>query len=433
MPERPGAPRIDAPRRDAARTASTRSDVVELRRDEMSPELRALVLYEHNGALDRADTQAILDEIRRKTPVVRWEEGVGIFGMEDVRAACSNPDLVSLDPASGVNFGMGMAEPLIPLHLDGPRHTRFRKRLAPLFSARRMARLEPMIRAQADRLIDGFADAGGAELYERFCVPLPSTVFLSLFGMPLDDLPFLIAAKNGILKNEGRDRVEHERIGLGHGARLDAHLRRRLEERRASGRRADDLLDAFLHLELAGERLRDDEVVNLMHMFTVAGLDTVTSSLSCMIAWLARHPEPRRRLVADPSRLAGAVEELLRFESPVHSGGARWAARDTEIRGVPIRQGEIVYLCWATANLDPNWFDDPLRPDLERRHVPHVGFAVGSHHCLGSHLARHELRVALDQLHRRIPDYRVPEGAAIEYEFASVKQARVLPLTWGGP
>jgi cytochrome P450 len=406
----------------------SRTDVVEISLQQMPPELRSLIAYENNGALDIAQPQPILDQIRRRYPVVRWELGVGFFGMEDVREACRNPELVSLNPATGVNFGMGSRDPLIPLHLDGPRHLRFRRLLAPLFAARRMALLEPAVRELADTLIDAFASEGRADFQKQFCVPLPSIFFLRLFGMPLEDLPFLTATKTQILKNEGADRMAHEVIGLAAGAKLDAHLRMRLQQRLSDGGRYDDLLDAFIHFELDGERLSEDEVVNVMHMFTIAGLDTITSSLSCMIAWLATHSEERRRLVADPSRIENAIEELLRFESPVHSSGARWAARDTEINGVSVKQGQMVYLCWASANLDPAYFDEPLEADLARASIPHVSFALGTHHCLGSHLARRELRVAIDQLHRRIPEYRVPDGEQIRYEFASVRQAGYMPL-----
>jgi cytochrome P450 len=167
-----------------------------------------------------------------------------------------------------------------------------------------------------------------------------------------------------------------------------------------------------------------------MHMFTIAGLDTVTSSLSCIVAWLATHPEHRRRLVAEPSRLAGAIEEIMRIESPVPSGGARWATRDIEINGVPVKQGELVYLCWAAANLDPSTFAGPLEADVERADNRHVAFAAGLHRCLGSHLARAELRAAIDQLHTRIPDYRITDGDEVRYEFAGVRQATHLPLTF---
>jgi cytochrome P450 len=128
--------------------------------------------------------------------VVRWELGVGFFRMDDIVAAGRNPDLASTDPATGVPFGMGSTDPLIPLHLDGDVHRHYRKLLDPLFTPRKMAVLEPDIRKLADELIDGFVGRGRVEFHDAFCVPLPSTIFLRLFGMPLEDMDLLIAMKD---------------------------------------------------------------------------------------------------------------------------------------------------------------------------------------------------------------------------------------------
>ena len=401
-----------------------RDDVVETTFDEMSSELRALIAYDPNGALDVELPQEALEEVRRTMPVVRWEMGVGFFGMDDIVAAGRNADIGSV-----VN-GMGTDDPLIPLHIDGDLHRHYRKLLDPLFTPKKMAALEPDIRKLADELIDGFIGDSQVELHDAFCVPLPSTIFLRIFGLPLEDAPFLIAKKDRILKNEGTTRDEAEAIGRAAGRELRAHLRTRLDERRAEGLRRDDLLDQFMHFEVDGHSLDDREVVNIMQMFTIAGLDTVTSSLSCIVAWLATHPDARRRVVTEPDLLTGAIEEIMRFESPVPSSGARMAIRDTEVNGVPIKQGEMVYLCWASANLDPSAFDRPLETDLDRIENRHIAFAAGIHRCLGSHLARAELRASVDQLHRRIPDYWVTEGEQIRYEFAGVRQAKYLPLSF---
>jgi cytochrome P450 len=407
-----------------------REDVVDVSYEDMSPALRALIAYEPNGALDVAAPQAVIDEVRRATPVVRWDLGVGFFRMDDVVAAGRNPDLVSTDPATGVPFGMGSTDPLIPLHLDGDEHRHYRRLLDPLFAPRKMALLEPDIRKLADELIDGFVGDGRVEFHDAFSVPLPSIIFLRLFGLPLEDMDFLIAMKDRILKNEGATMEEKEQIGVAAGVALRRRLGARLAERRAEGARHDDLLDQFMHFQLHGHSLDDGEVVNIMHMFTIAGLDTVTSSLSCIVAWLATHPELRRRVVGDPSSLAAAIEEIMRVESPVPSGGARWATRDTEINGVAVKQGELVYLCWATANLDPGTFTTPLDADIDRADNRHIAFAAGLHRCLGSHLARAELRAAVDQLHRRIPDYWITDGDDVRYELAGVRQAKYLPLTF---
>lgn len=408
-----------------------RTDVKEIPYADMTPELRGMIAYEYaNGAYDVEQPQDALDRLRLESPVVRWELGVGFFGMDDVLAAARNPAIVSCNPATGIAYGMGSEEPLIPLHFDGEQHRRYRKLLDPLFAPKKMAALEPDIRKLADELIDSFASTGRAELHDQFCVPLPCTVFLALFGMPLEDMSLLNGFKDRILKNEGVTMEEHEAIGVAVGKEMSAHLRHRLEERKSSGSRSDDLLDAFMHFEVEGDRLTDDEVVNIMHMFTIAGLDTVTSSMSCILAWLATHPDLRRQVIAEPVRLAPTIEELMRFESPVPVGGARWAREDTEVNGVPVKAGEMVFLCWASANLDPAAFEHPMEVDTDRTQNRHIAFAAGFHRCLGSHLARNEMRVAIDQLHRRIPEYWLTDGEQISYELGGVRQAKYLPISF---
>jgi cytochrome P450 len=409
---------------------SLRSDVVEIAYAEMSPALRALITYEHNGALDVETPQSLIDEVRRETPVVRWEMGVGFFAMDDIVAAGRNPLIVSTNPATGVPFGMGSREPLIPLHLDGERHKRYRKLLDPLLAPKKVADLEGDVRALADDLIDGFISDGRVELFTTFCMPLPATIFLRLFGMPLEDMEFLVAMKDRILDNEGATLEDHDAIGIEAGSQMRTRLRMRLEERRRQATPGDDLIGQFLTFEIDGDRLSDDEIINIMHLFTIAGLDTVTSSLACIVAWFAQHPEERRRVVADPAAMPAAIEELMRLESPVPSGGARWATEDTEVNGVPVKQGELVYLCWASGNLDPAAFEHAGQADFDRPENRHIAFAAGLHRCLGSHLARLELRAAIDQLHRRIPDYWIAPDDAIRWQFRGVRQANHLPLTF---
>lgn len=407
-----------------------RADVIEMKFDEMSPELRSLIFYEPNGALDVEFPQPALERIRRESPVVRWELGVGFFTMEDILAAGRNPALVSNNPETGVPFGMGAEEPLIPIHLDGDEHRYFRKLLDPLFAPKQTAALEPDVRQLADELLDGFVSDGRVEFHDKFCVPLPSTIFLRLFGLPLEDAEFLNSMKDRILKNDGATLEEKEAIGIAAGHRMRERLRERLEQRKVSRARPGDLVDRFMHFEVDGDSLRDDEVVNIMHLFTIAGLDTVTSSLSCIVAWFATHPDDRHRAVQDPTLLPAAIEEIMRFESPVPSSGVRWAKEDTDVNGIAVNKGDLVYLCWASANLDPGTFDAPLEVKVERPTNRHIAYAAGIHRCLGSHLARAELRASIDQFHRRIPDYWIADGDAIEYEFAGVRQAKHLPLTF---
>jgi len=407
-----------------------RDDIVELRLEDMGAELQALIAYMPNHAFDTEHSQAALDHVVRTTPVVRWEMGVGFFTMEDIVAAARNPAIVSADPATGVPQGMGSREPLIPLHVDGERHRLARKLLDPLLAPKMVAPVAAEVRKLANELIDGFVGDGHVEMHDAFCVPLPSTIFLRLFGMPPGDTEFLIAMKDRILNNEGGTPEERERLGVAAGDRLRERLRQRIAERHGEPVARDDWIGRFMTFEVDGARLTDDDLVNIMHLFTIAGLDTVTSSLSCIIAWFATHPAERRRVVADPALLPAAIEELMRYESPVPGGGARWAVEDTEVNGVPVRAGEMVYLCWATANVDPRAFDRPLAVELDRSPNRHIAFAAGTHRCLGSHLARVELRAAMEQLHERIPDYWVTPGDAVAYESHGVRQALRLPLTF---
>jgi cytochrome P450 len=211
---------------------------------------------------------------------------------------------------------------------------------------------------------------------------------------------------------------------------MRARLREILDERRAHPSKADDLINTFLTWEVDGHSLSDDDIVNIMHLMVIAGLDTVTSSISCIIGWLAQHPEARHRVMADTSLVGPMVEEVMRYESPVPSGGGRWATEDIEVNGIPVKKGDMLYLCWAAGNLDPDVFADPMTVDIEREENRHIVFAAGRHRCLGSHLARVELRSAIDQFHQRVSDYEIAPGEDPRYVFEGVRHASYLPLVF---
>jgi cytochrome P450 len=170
-------------------------------------------------------------------------------------------------------------------------------------------------------------------------------------------------------------------------------------------------------------------VLEICFLFLIAGLDTVTDSLDCFFAFLAQNPDHRRQIAQDPSVVPSAVEELLRWESPV-PGVARRATADMEIAGCPVHAGDLVSLTIGSANTDERFWDDPHEVDLRREPNPHYAFGGGIHRCLGSHLARLELRVALREWHARIPEYRLEEGVTLEYT-PSLRQIHHLPLVFG--
>jgi cytochrome P450 len=181
--------------------------------------------------------------------------------------------------------------------------------------------------------------------------------------------------------------------------------------------------------EVDGHRLTRENILDILYLLMIAGLDTVASSFSCIIAWLAQHPEERRELTADRTRWALALEELMRFESPVFVG-TRLATKDVEINGRAFTAGTTFIVSWAAANLDPAAFEDAQTVKLDRSPNKHIAFASGMHRCLGSHLARLELRTALQRLHERIPDYRIDPDDEMVYETVGVRGAKRLPIVW---
>jgi cytochrome P450 len=332
---------------------------------------------------------------------------------------------------SGALGNTGGAErPLIPLDIDRPEHTKYRKLLDPIFAAKVIAPLEQDVRELADDLIDTFIDRGQADIYDEFCAILPSTIFLRLMGIPIGDLEYFLQFKNDLLRDfPGETLTNREARMKAAGARCYRYFNQVLDDREARGAPGDDLLGRFLTAEVEGHRLTRENILDICYLLMIAGLDTVAASLSCIISWLARNPRERQRIVANPEMWPDAIEELMRWETPVPSG-TRTPTVDMQIGEQTVPAGTHVAVLWASANLDPEKFKDPLTVDLTRRPNPHYSFAAGFHRCLGSHLARMELRSALDQFHRRIPDYRIPDGVELKYEALPVRLARPLPLTW---
>jgi cytochrome P450 len=191
------------------------------------------------------------------------------------------------------------------------------------------------------------------------------------------------------------------------------------------------MLTGFLEADVDGNRLTREDILDICYLFLLAGLDTVTASVGCMVSYLAQHPEQRQRLVEDPSQIPGAVEELLRWETPV-PGVPRVVAEDIELSGERLEAGERVTVLIGSANIDERGFPQPDDVDFERPANRHLAFGGGVHRCLGSHLARLELRVALEQLHGRIPDYSIKPGETPQYTMG-IRAVEHLPLVFTPP
>ena len=370
------------------------------------------------------EPQPVYERLRAEAPVLETPVGVVLSRHEDVMYALRHPELFASDMDA---VHLGNERPLIPLQIDPPDHLRYRKILDPLFAPREINRLDGEVRALTNSLIDAFVDTGEVEYASAVAVPLPCTVFLALMGLPQDELAYFLSLKDGIIRPEGGFGTEECRDAQrATGRAIYDYFDQAVADRRAHPR--DDLITRFTVAEAEGDRLSDDEILDICFLFIMAGLDTVTASLGCSMAYLAQHPEARAALVGDPGLVPVAVEELLRWEGVV-PGSARMCAQDTEINGTPITKGTPVHVLIASANLDPQEFPDPEHVDFNRSGNRHLAFGGGVHRCLGSHLARLELRVALEEWHRRIPEYAIAPGSEPGY-ITGLRAVENLPLVF---
>lgn len=322
----------------------------------------------------------------------------------------------------------GNTLPLIPLNIDPPDHVKYRKLLDPLFAPRRIDVLETDIADRVNRFIDTFVERGSCNFTAEFAELFPASVFLGMMGLPWEELDTLVALRDGLLRPGDRTMAPEERSAIQRATatQVYAYFDAILDERSADPR--EDILSLFVEVESDGDRLSRDEILSICFVLLTAGLDTVTDSLSCFFAFLAQHPAHRRQLAVDPSVIPNAVEELLRWETPVPSA-VRWAGEDSTVGGCPVAAGNHVIVNLSAANLDPAEFGDPMEVRFDREVNRHLAFGGGVHRCLGSHLARRELRVALAEWHRRIPDYGLRPGYEVSY-LPPLRYVPDLQLAW---
>jgi cytochrome P450 len=352
-----------------------------------------------------------------------------IVSRSAVDAVLRNSEVFS----SEFGLDLGNIRPLIPLSVDPPKHSKYRKILDPLFAPKRMDAIEDDVAARVNHFIDAFVDKGECNFTDEFAELFPSSVFLGLMGLPWDELHTFLRLRDGILRpnvidpNALLDPDARLAVTRATGAEIYEYFGAFLDER--AKRPTDDILTHFLTAEIDGEKLSRDEILDICFLFLIAGLDTVSDSLTCFYAFLARSPEHRQQLVSNPALIPNAVEELLRWETPV-PGVPRMAKVDSEVEGVAIPAGTMVQVSVGAANVDPAEFPDAFDVRFDREVNRHIAFGGGVHRCLGSHLARRELRVTLREWHRRIPEYSIKPGhEELEYP-PGLRSVKDLTLVW---
>jgi cytochrome P450 len=374
--------------------------------------------------------QPVYRELVKKCPFARQAlVGTPVLSRyEDVLWALRHPEIFSSEME--MHMALGTERPMIPQQIDPPAQTKFRKILDPRFSKKRMQEIAPAVRRHANELIDAFIERGECEFDREFAVPLPCSAFLSLMGLPQVELPRFLRIKDMIirpqtlLENPTPDGAQALRKEA--GRQIYEFFGGVIDERTKSP--GTDMVSYLLETEIDGHRLSREDILDVSFLLILAGLDTVTATLGCNIAYLAANPEQRRRVALKPSSIPGAVEELLRWETPV-TAVPRIVKQDVEVHGHRLKKGEMVTLLLGASNVDSTEFQDPERVDFERERNKHLAFGGGPHRCLGSHLARMELEVAMQAWHERIPEYRIKPGETPRYS-AGIREVQYLPLVW---
>ncbi|GAA4546613.1 cytochrome P450 [Pseudonocardia xishanensis] len=366
----------------------------------------------------------MLSALQEKTPVA-WSPLHGghwiLTRYADCYDACRDWETFSVANAQVPRI---TTEPSIPNEIDPPAHKSYREILNPLFSPRRMKALEEQIRRVAVELIDAFAARGTCDFVTEFAQPITAGTFVALMGWPAEHAAMfdrwttdlLVGKPGGTPEEDAAVRGAANDAVFGYFGDMIA---------RRDDPRADDVMKLLFAARYEGERpLTDDELRKMLWLLMVGGLHTVRGVLSFGMLHLIKDPAQRAALTADPSLSTAAAEELLRIDSPVALG--RLVAKRTELRGVTLEPGDRVLLMSSAAGRDGEVFDEPHALRLDRSVNRHLAFGAGVHRCVGSHLARIEIRVALEEIHRRMPDYAL-DGDPV-FHHSQVRGLEHLPL-----
>ncbi|BBX27090.1 cytochrome P450 [Mycolicibacterium alvei] len=359
--------------------------------------------------------------LRDAGPVVFVDGWFYLTHRDDVLAALRNPELFSSKKAFDV---LGSPLPLVPISFDPPEHTRFRKMLQPFFSPHTLAEMLPSLQKQAIDIIDSAAAKEVCEVVTDIAIPYPSQVFLTLFGLPLEDRDRLIGWKDAVIALA--DSPSLDGADLTPALELFAYLTEAINERRANPGR--DILSQVITGE---DPLDDAEAIGLSYLFVLAGLDTVTAAMTAALLELACNPGLRSTLRADPDQIGVFVEEIVRLEPPAPMV-PRVTTAEVTIGDITLPPDTQVRLCIGAINRDGSDEISTNEVVMDGKVHRHWGFGGGPHRCLGSHLARMELTLIVGEWLRRVPEFALMPGYQPQIVFpANTFGIHRLPLKLG--
>ncbi|HZA87031.1 MAG TPA: cytochrome P450, partial [Acidimicrobiales bacterium] len=309
-----------------------------------------------------------------------------------------------------------------PITSDPPFHAMARRLLLPAFSPKRIAALEPFTRQLCGELLEAVAARKEFDAAVEYTQHIPLRVIVRMLGFPQEDADVFRRFIRMVLEDVGQS--AEERQAQVDDGELDDYMNARIAEHLDNPQ--DDLTTFLLDAELDGNKLARDHVRGTMVLLMIAGIDTTWSAIGASLWHLAQNPADRHRLAAEPDLMATAVEELLRAYAPVTMG--RLVAKDFEFRGRPMREGDWLLLSFPAANRDPGFFPDADKVQIDRAENRHAAFGLGIHRCIGSNLARMELRVALEEWVKRYPDFELADPTKVTWSAGQVRGPRSIPV-----
>lgn len=400
-----------------------------------------------SDVLDLADPDAFIDGVPhealaalRRTDPVHWQPMNGEPGFwvvlrhADVVEVARRPEVFSA-AAGGI-----VIEDLPPATLarmrnmlaamDPPRHHAYRSPLSPNFRPRAIARLEGQVRDICRHIMAEARERGEVEFVHQVAAALPTHVIGEFFGLPRPDWPYLQQLAERITSSQDPD-LAGPQYGDGEGGAEMAAYAIELAAARRTANSTDDMTSAILHGDFGGRPMTDLEFGGFFVQLVTAGNDTTKAMLSSGLLTLLRHPDQLAELRADPSLIARAVEEILRYDNPLHYF-RRTALVETELAGTHIKAGDKVAMYYTSANRDETVFDDPQQFNIHRHPNPHLSFGMGVHFCLGAHLARLEGRVFFEELLATFPGIEL-SGEPVRIRSNLNNSLKRLPITLTGP
>ena len=376
----------------------------------------------------------LADELRETSPVFfnAFAQGYWVFTRHDaVRDIYKTPELFSSE-----SITPWQPDPIyrfVPTQIDAPDHIKYRRIVNPWFSPRAIDAAEPAMRALCRRLVEETAPAGGCDFVTGFALRYPTEAFLSVAGIDPADADLFVPWVEDFFGGFSGDPAGLEPMAKALEGIREYWVAALAERRSDPVPREGDLASHLLHSTFDGRPLTDSELLDMLTVLVLAGLDTTRGTMGYLFQHLAEHPEHRQRLIEEPELIPSAVEEVLRFYTIIFGDG-RKVARDAEFHGVQLKQGDMVYGLVSGANRDPRAYERAGEFVIDRERNNHMGFANGPHRCLGMHLARRELQLAVEEWLRIIPDFHVAAAEPLEERGGGAMMTLTrLPLAWEVP